>query len=124
MSEASSAPRLWLDPVVQVNVFGEPHVEEEASTNGPMEQILKPSRGIPPSIGNRQTVIEDGETQLYLMQFSEPATFVLGNQAENAGQMLVKVGRSNDPKRRLGELNGGFPDAAVFGWKLVQTLRA
>lgn len=110
--------------VRQVNVYGEPPVTVESLAAGPMGELLKPSQGIPPSFGERQSVIEDGETKLYLMLFSEPAVYALGDQNKHAGQMLVKVGRSNDPKRRLGELNGGFPETAIFRWKLVQTLSA
>ena len=120
----SERERALSHPVVQVNVFGEPPIDTEDLSQGQMAKILEPSRGIPPTFGKRETVIEDGETELYLMMFSEPAAFVLGDLADHAGQMLVKVGRSNDPKRRLGELNSGFPETAVFGWKLVQTLKA
>ena len=109
--------------VRQVNVFGEPPIAESELVEGPIGNLLKPSRGIPPSYGGRQSNYSDGESSLYLMIFSEPADFVLGRRGQHVGHALAKVGRSNDPKRRLSEMNGGFPDDAVFGWKLIQTNR-
>ena len=107
--------------VRQVNVFGEVSIEDGSLGVGQMKRLLKPSRGIPPKFGDRKSKYEDGEKSLYLMIFSEPAEFVLGPRGEHVGHALAKVGRSNDPKRRLGELNSGFPEASVFKWKLAQT---
>jgi len=107
--------------VYQVNVYGEPPIEDEELQTGQMAQILKPSRGIPPSLGERQITFEDGENQLYLMVFSEPAEYVLGLEGNHVSQALVKIGRSNDPARRWKEMNAGFPDSSIIGWKLIQT---
>jgi hypothetical protein len=82
-------------PVQQVNVFGEPAIPDTELSADTMERLLKPSRGIPPSFGGRAANYDDGENQ------------------------LVKVGRSNDPKRRLKEINSGFPEAAEVKWQLV-----
>lgn len=107
--------------VRQVNVYGESAIAEDELGAGPIGKLLKPSRGIPPSFGDRQSTYADGENSLYLMVFSEPAEFVLGRAGDHIGHALAKIGRSNDPKRRLRELNGGFPEASVFKWKLIQT---
>lgn len=87
-----------------------------------MEAVLRPSRGLTPVFGGRTSTYDDGENQLYLMLFSPSAELLLGKPVRS-GDVLAKVGRSNDPNRRLGELNCGFPAPAVVGWKLTQTHR-
>lgn len=37
------------------------------------------------------------------------------------GSVLIKIGISVSPKRRLGELNAGFPRGLTFRWKIVST---
>jgi hypothetical protein len=105
--------------VRQTNVFGEPGIAEGELDRGPMDTLLKPSRGITPTFGNRSVTYVDGENQLYLMLFSGEAQLLLGASAEGKGVALAKVGRSNDPVRRLAEINSGFPPSAVVGWKVV-----
>jgi hypothetical protein len=106
-------------PVQQVNVFGEPAIPDTELSADTMERLLKPSRGIPPSFGGRAANYDDGENQLYLMVLSADAEALMGKQGAHAGHALVKVGRSNDPKRRLKEINSGFPEAAEVKWQLV-----
>jgi hypothetical protein len=105
--------------VRQVNVFGEPALPDAELAAGTMERLLKPARGIPPSFGGRAANYEDGENQLYLMILSASAETLMGKPGAHVGHALVKVGRSNDPKRRLKEINTGFPDAAQVKWQLV-----
>jgi hypothetical protein len=105
-------------PVRQVNVFGEPVIPDSQRSADTLERVLKPSRGIPPSFGGRAANYDDGENQLYLMILSENAEVLMGTSGNHVGHALVKVGRSNDPKRRLKEINAGFPDTARVQWLL------
>jgi hypothetical protein len=105
-------------PVRQVNVFGEPSIADDALAKGLMGKVLKPSHGIPPSFGDRTSSHEDGKNHLYLMLLSTNAEALLGNIGPHVGKALAKVGRSNDPIRRLKEVNGGFPEEAVCRWEL------
>ena len=105
--------------VRQVSVFGEPPIAAEELASGNMNDVLKPSKGIPPSFGDRTSKHEDGENHLYLMKLSANAELLLGKTGPHVGQALVKIGRSNDPARRLKEVNGGFPERAVCRWELA-----
>ncbi|GAA6208434.1 hypothetical protein NBRC116601_17270 [Cognatishimia sp. WU-CL00825] len=104
--------------VRQVNVFGEEPIELDDLETGTLEHVLIPSKGIPPSFGERTSTIVDGENHVYLMRFSGGASFLFGRTGYNDGQALVKVGRSNDPTRRLAEINNGFPQRSVERWAL------
>lgn len=105
-------------PVVQCNVFGEPQIPEADLEKGQMGELLKPSRGIPPSFGTRTSEHKDGECWLYLMIFSGKADVLMGPKGNHKGKALAKVGRSNDTSRRLGEINSGFPKTAIYKWEL------
>lgn len=105
--------------VRQVNVYGEPPIATDELASGYLSEVLKPSKGIPPSYGNRTSTHEDGENQLYLMKFSANAEVLLGKSGPHVGGALVKIGRSNDPARRLKEVNSGFPERAVLRWELT-----
>lgn len=107
--------------VRQVNVYGEAPINEIDLETGSLEQALKPSKGIPPTSGERTSNIVDGENHVYLMKFSGGAKFLLGHAGYGEGQALVKVGRSNDPARRLTEINAGFPERSIEKWKLANT---
>lgn len=104
--------------VRQVSVFGEPPIAAEELASGYMNDVLKPSKGIPPSFGDRTSKHEDGENHLYLMKLTANAEALLGRTGPHLGKALVKIGRSNDPIRRLKEVNGGFPKSAVCRWEL------
>lgn len=116
---ADECSRALSHPVHQVNVYGEPPIADELLAKGIMERVLKPSQGIPPSFGRRSHEHEDGENFLYFMALSENAEVLLGKTGSHLGKALVKVGRSNDPKRRLKEINSGFPEVAFCRWKLL-----
>ncbi|MDO8289944.1 MAG: GIY-YIG nuclease family protein [Parvibaculum sp.] len=106
-------------PVYQVNVYGEPQIPEVNLANGVMGEMLKPSRGIVPAFGTRAATYEDGENILYLMTLEGGAEVLLGRTGPHVGKILAKVGRSNNLRRRLGEINSGFPERAIFRWKLI-----
>lgn len=108
-------------PVRQVNVFGEVPISPENLGTGPLATIWAPSKGPRPTFGKREANFEDGETWVYLMMLVGPTSAFLGRQSES--NSLFKVGRSNDPKRRLKELNCGFPPSAVIRWKMLRSER-
>lgn len=83
-----------------------------------MEESLKPSPSIQPTYGERTSNYEDGATYVYLMLFPGGPEVLLGKSRDHVGQALVKVGRSDDPERRLGEVNFGFPKPQAQGWEL------
>ncbi|MCO4092009.1 MAG: hypothetical protein HEQ34_08665 [Sphingorhabdus sp.] len=109
--------------VRQVNVYGEPPIAANDLASGHMNEVLKPSKGVPPSFGDRTSQHEDGDNFLYLMKLSANAEALLGRTGAHLGKALVKVGRSNDATRRLKEVNGGFPERAVCRWELTHKQR-
>jgi hypothetical protein len=133
--EAGQAIAVWNPPllpdevdralkirVTEVSVFGEPPLSSASLTKGNLEQAFRPSRAFPGSFGKRTSIYEDGPTQLYLARF-EGDGFALRGQAKPQfdKSVLIKIGVSNDVQRRLGELNAGFPPAAVGKWSIQLT---
>lgn len=108
-------------PVIQVNVYGEPAIDAAELSVGVLGDLLKPSRGIPPAIGSRTATYEGGDNSLYLMVLEGGAETLLGRSGGHVGKALIKIGRSNDPKRRLQEVNGGFPESGICHWKLLHS---
>lgn len=116
--EQDEKRRAFSHHVRQVNVYGEPPVATDELASGYMNDALEPSKGVPPSYGERTSKYEDGENHLYLLKLSANAETLLGKTGPHVGKALVKIGRSNDPTRRLKEVNGGFPERAVCRWEL------
>lgn len=103
--------------VSETNVFGEPPIAEDALTREPLANAFKPSRAFPGSFGTQVVERVDGPTKLYVFRFKGDAAALLGLPATKLGKrILVKIGVSNDPSRRLEEMNAGFPPAAVGRW--------
>jgi len=119
--EPEERRRALTHQVRQVNVYGEEQTRVENLSTGVLDQVLSPSRGIPPVFGERSSKLVDVENHLYLMLFAGGAEVLLGRPGDHVGQALVKVGRSNDPIRRLSEINAGFPERSVFTWTLANT---
>lgn len=130
--EAGQAIAVWSPPllpaevdlalkirVTEVNVFGEPSLSEPEPKPSALGQALKPSRGFPASFGERTAIYEDGPTRLYLARFIGDGFALLGQAKPPFDKSaLLKIGVSNDTKRRAEELNAGFPPAAVGKWKM------
>ena len=72
-----------------------------------------PSRGPPPSTGDIITRRTDIGAWLYLAVLSG---FILED-----GDILVKVGRSNDTTRREAELNFGLPPILGLRWRMAKS---
>lgn len=108
--------------VTEVNVFGEQPVVETAIKKRPLAEAFQPSKAFPGSFGERSSVYEDGPTHLYLARFEGDGFAMMGLAKPQFDKSdLLKIGVSNDFKRREGELNCGFPPAAKGCWKIELT---
>lgn len=130
--EAGQAIAVWNPPLLpeevelalkirvqEVNVFGEAPLSGNEPENEPLAEAFKPSRAVPGSFGERTSVYEDGPTRLYVARFDGDGYALLGQKRPMFDEsVLLKVGVSNDVKRRLSEINGGFPPAAVGRWTM------
>lgn len=131
-SEAGQAIAVWspeLTPseidltmkikVTEVNVFGEPPVAEMAIKKIVLADAFRPSKAFPGSFGERTSLYEDGPTHLYLARFEGDGFAMMGlPKPQFDKSVLIKIGVSNDVKRRREELNCGFPPAAKGRWKV------
>ncbi|MGV2123458.1 hypothetical protein ACQZ4R_10225 [Agrobacterium vitis] len=108
--------------VTEVSVYGEPPVAESAAKKVTLAEAFSPSRAFPGSFGERTSVYEDGPTHLYLARFDGDGFAVMGLPKPQFDKSdLIKIGVSNDVKRRSQELNCGFPPAAKGRWKIEIT---
>lgn len=105
--------------VREVNVFGETPLSGSEPDNKPLAEVFKPSNAFPGGFGERTSVYEDGPTRLYLARFDGDGYALLGQEKPMFNDaVLLKVGVSNDVKRRADEINGGFPPASVGRWTM------
>jgi hypothetical protein len=105
--------------VREVNVFGEDPVTDNEASVMPFGQVFKPSRAFPGSKGERNATYEDGDTYLYLAVYDGDGHAFIGRKKSFGDtSVALKVGVSNDPKRRCEELNAGIPPAAKGRWAL------
>lgn len=103
--------------VTEVSVFGEPPIEGSKATRIDFATAVRELTGPPPSFGQRTSKRTDGETFAYVFELKADLAIFLGKAShEVRGRKLIKVGFSNDPARRLGELNCGFPAKAATKW--------
>ncbi|PZU21798.1 MAG: hypothetical protein DI589_12860 [Shinella sp.] len=77
-------------------------------------------RGPPPKVGKVQVTFEEGPTDVYLLRLSGPTDAVFDLPA---GHSVIKVGMSGNVRRRLAELNAGFPPGIKLSWEEVRTRR-
>lgn len=109
-------------PVKAAKVWGVAE-QEGSGQDGDAELTVSEalSRGPKPWFGASETVRTDGETKLYLMKLVGCVDSMFPKLRPNASQkVIIKVGRSNDPRRRVSELNIGFPPSADLKWELAQ----
>ncbi len=106
-------------PVTEVNVWGEPPVNTGNQGSIRFEAVFRPSRGMTPSFGARESVYADGDHWLYMMRYDGEAAALLGCDKHIViRKVVVKIGFSNDVKRRLIEVNKGIPPKAKHRWEL------
>lgn len=77
------------------------------------------SRGPAPSFGEVTHSREDGENSVYVMRLFGPIELLFPKRAMG-DRAVIKVGRSNDVRRRAFELNCGFPPGLGLEWRPVQ----
>ena len=130
-SEAGQAIAVWNPPledsevdlalrikVSETAVFGEPEVTQ-SQPNVELLDFYRPSRAVKGGFGPRTSNYEDGPTKLYLAIFEGDHLALLGRPVPFADKsVMIKIGVSNDPTRRLDELNAGFPPASLGRWGL------
>lgn len=105
--------------VREVNVFGEDPLKEEETSVMPFGHAFKPSQAFPGSKGERTATYEDGDTYLYLAVYDGDGHAFIGRKKSFGDSAVVlKIGVSNDSKRRCDELNAGIPPAASGRWAL------
>lgn len=131
--EAGQAIAVWNPPllpeevsqalkirVTEVNVFGEPPISDGGLTKSALAQAFQPSHAFPGSFGERTSNYEDGPTILYLARFEGDGFALRGvPKPQFDKSVLLKIGVSNDLRRRTSELNVGFPPAAIGKWSMV-----
>jgi hypothetical protein len=106
----------------EVPVFGEPPPAPDAITGELVGEAFRPSRGLNPTFGTRTSKHHDGKHWLYVMHYEGDAAAFLGWPNARVGKRsLIKVGFSNELKRRLAELNSGIPPAAHSRWHIPHT---
>jgi len=104
-------------PVTEVDVWNEPPVGARGAISRPLVEVFSPSQGLNPSFGAQTVVRTDGEHFLYMARFTGDAAALLDREPRALHRKaLVKVGFSNDPRRRIEELNVGIPPAAPRKW--------
>ncbi|UWQ22377.1 GIY-YIG nuclease family protein [Jannaschia sp. W003] len=119
---SADVDRLLQLPVTELPVWGEPPLPATALNDAPLREHFIPSRGVPLAFGSVSSDRRDGEHRLYVATFDGDARMLLGPRAGlKHDAVLVKVGMTNDPKRRLTELNAGFPPSATARWKIEVT---
>lgn len=119
---AEETARVLAYPVRAVAIWGEPDWKpDEQNAGGELSVSQAVSHGPAPWFGTMESTRTDGETRLYLMKLAGCVDALFPDLRPNVTQkVVVKVGRSNDPKRRESELNFGFPPSAKARWELVQ----
>lgn len=110
-------------PFTEVQVYGEPKlILNENIKPIFMSEILKPSKGIFGSFGERSFVVEDKPHVLYLVQLSIGTDLVAGRQVPyRCG--LFKIGISNNTDVRIKTINLSFPEGSKIKWELKRTAK-
>jgi hypothetical protein len=76
-------------------------------------------RGPPPASTAMISTPDPGPASVYVMRLTGPLSHVVPKL--QPGEVVIKVGRSNDLSRRLRELNFGMPPNGELGWKMVHS---
>lgn len=112
-------------PVSEVSVFGEPPIAEDPTDEISLAKRFRPSRGLRPVYGDRESEYLDGDTFLYMLEAQGNMSALLGRDFGTIkGMVVVKVGFSNDPTRRCEEHNSTLPPTGTLKWKLVYKSKA
>lgn len=116
------AAELIISGIGTATVTDEPATDSAPAAQAPKassREEVAVSRGPVPSFGQVTYVREDGENVVYLMRLDGPVELLFPKR-HLGGSAVVKIGRSNDVKRRVKELNCGFPPGLGLIWQPVQ----
>lgn len=121
------AARIMGMPVLATSVYGQPDWKpNEENSQGTQSAADATRRGPKPWSGTAEHTTSDGETTVYVMKLSGDAdTLFPGRHLRATKKVVIKVGRSNDVKRRRAELNFGFAKSGAVSWEieLIQRFR-
>ena len=73
-----------------------------------------------PKVGSELVTFEEGPTDVYLFRLSGPTDIVFDLPR---GHSVIKVGMSGNVRRRIAELNAGFPPGIKLAWEKVRARR-
>jgi hypothetical protein len=104
-------------PLRKIAIYGEPTWQRDSDTTPEFSARTAVSHGPPPSFGTSSHTTTDGETKLYIMEMVGAVQAVFP-RVDHRTFRVLKVGRSNDEKRRNIELNYGFPPGCDLSWKI------
>lgn len=83
--------------------------------------LPQPSRGPIPFTGQYLVDQCDGLTKVYVMELAGPSITKIDEAAAASPDRYMKIGRSNDVRRRESELNEGFPPGLGLRWRCIFT---
>lgn len=109
-------------PFTQTNVYGEPPAltgDELEAKPAALSSLLKPSKGVFGSFGDRSYEVSDKPHSLYLAQFPNSADLLAGRSMPK-GLGLLKIGITGNMKNRLKALNLSFPQTSTIKWKIIR----
>lgn len=108
-------------PVTPANIFGESTLPpEQTNEETTLRQIFEPSKGVTPSFGPRNFVVEDSETSLYVLGLQgSPAAFLARQPYEVNRKAVVKIGLAKDAQSRCDTHNQHLPPGCAFSWKIM-----
>lgn len=106
--------------VRKVAIFGDTDWVADDIGSPEVTARIAVSRGPPPAIGTTSRTLSDGENHLYIMQMQGPVAAIFSQHSLHR-MKVIKVGRSNDTRRRENDLNFGFPPGCDVRWKVRAT---
>lgn len=121
LTEAETTALLAL-PSRPMRVWGQADwaTEEETFRDETLAKGIR--RGPKPAFGNISQERKDGETYVYIMTLSG-SLGGLFTHVDLTSSLVLKVGMSNDVRRREDELNWGFPPGCGLRWKIYSSQR-
>jgi hypothetical protein len=118
--ESSEVDRLMGLPLRKVAIYGVPSWIADGPDMPETAARVAVSHGPPPSFGTTNVTKADGENKLYIMELAGQLAAVFP-KVDHHNYRVLKIGRTNDEKRRHREMNCGFPPGCELSWRLRNT---